>query len=91
MLLPMQAKQFEVSAAKNCATLSEAKKWQANYYNMAKIFMSYNFHNKNFIRNHRFRDTNGNTFSCPLDLRSYSNFEFENFEILKVTNGNATL
>ena len=30
MLLPMQAKQFEVSAAKNCATLSEAKKWQAN-------------------------------------------------------------
>ena len=30
MLLPMQAKQFEVSAAKNCAILSEAKKWQAN-------------------------------------------------------------
>ena len=26
MLLPMQAKQFEVSAAKNCAILSEAKK-----------------------------------------------------------------
>ena len=69
MLLPMQAKQFEVSAAKNCAILSEAKKWQANWCNMAKIFMNYNFHNKKIVRNYRFRDTNGDTFSCPLDLR----------------------
>ena len=54
--------------------------------------MNYNLRKINFIRNHHFRDTNGDSFSCPLDLRWYSNFDpFEHFENLNLTYGNTTI